>query len=361
MRRLVYMKRRATCLPGPQGRVHVENTDGTRPSIDPDVNELEFKIIIYPGVNRKDIHIIEYIQLFNSKGGKRVSFPSERGARELKRLINTSIEMPKIYYNDTTITIKFNSIKTVIPLKGIYTRNLLDSYSSNLYQSVCLLAKLSNLNTFWSQRISDITKTISKSTSAINIFSSSIMPIDKSQFTLDTRNEFNCSFNTFKCIPVFGTYYAIIDIDRFPDLFERTLIHFAYSKLSINERHHSQNSNISNYTSLPLAEEKRSRFVNLNTYIYIIFSNISTIQNITFKNQIVLKLLTQLRHFRDKPIKDLPSRPQGGPTEKLQSQDAKSLFDLIASHDQHMIDDLFTIRDCSVEKLSPVNVVRIDV
>lgn len=181
------------------------------------------KAIILANTHTKNRHILEYAYI-----QKRHKLPKSL----FKTFVSTLVEMPTIYYDEHTITIKCKKLKFVFKLQdSIYTKQFLDQFrnENKLEKATCLLLKLSNQNIYWSESIHKSLRT--KGIEPVNMLSCSISPI-KSQFTENTDNEFACSFATFKSIPIEGTFYSIIDVARFPRLFQRILIHCAYAKLA---------------------------------------------------------------------------------------------------------------------------------
>lgn len=227
--------------------------------------------------------------------------------QKYKQKINNMIDTVSIYNSESSIDIKYRNFKHTIKIEMKYTNEVLSASNIDKSQIVCLLFKLSKNNIFWSDTLQNDSSTTMK---AINLLSCSLCsPSTLSPFTQSLTNEFKCSFRTFKCRPKNGTFYSIIDSREHEKLIENMLLYYMKCKIY-------SNSNLILY-------------IYTFDYPYII------------KNQLLCKIMSIVNK------------------RKIENTDNIQLDKLaIKTSRLSNIDDIFTIRKCSIVKLNPQTIIK---
>lgn len=175
------------------------------------------RVLLCPDEMKSDKNLIYYI----------LKYKNIQISKKVEAVLKALVDTPNIYITEKEIIIRLKKIKFKIKINGTLTTDLLKSKQNILENAVCLLLKLSNYNIFWSDSIHE----------GINLLSCSLAPRNlRSHFCQSTNNEYFCAFQTFNCIPLEGNFYAIIDINRFPSLFEKFLIYALRAILYSNEK-----------------------------------------------------------------------------------------------------------------------------
>lgn len=175
------------------------------------------RVLLFPNEMKFDKSLMYYI----------LKYKNIKISKKLETVMKAVVDTPNIYISEQEIIIRLKKIKFKIKINGTLTTTLLETNKNRLDNIVCLLLKLSNYNIFWCDSIHE---------QGTNLLSCSLAPRNlRSHFCQSTSNEYFCAFETFNCIPLEGNFYAIIDINRFPVLFDKFLIYALKSILYSNK------------------------------------------------------------------------------------------------------------------------------